>query len=69
MVVRARLVALLEARVAARRARIVAALADMGVEAVVEGDAVRASGAGLMGRWWRDLGLRDAGRGFGRDGT
>lgn len=54
--------ALLEARAAARRMRIVAALGDMGVEAVVEGEDVRASGAGLMGRWWRDLGLRDAGR-------
>ncbi|MGE6691499.1 MULTISPECIES: hypothetical protein [Sphingobium] len=59
---RGRLVALLEARAAARRMRIVAALGDMGVEAVVEGEDVRASGAGLMGRWWRDLGLRDAGR-------
>ncbi|BBD00143.1 hypothetical protein YGS_C1P1398 [Sphingobium sp. YG1] len=56
------MVALLEARAAARRMRIVAALGDMGVEAVVEGEDVRASGAGLMGRWWRDLGLRDAGR-------
>lgn len=54
--------ALLEARAAARRARIAAALADMGVEAVVEGEDVRASGVGLMARWWRDLGLRDAGR-------
>lgn len=59
---RARLAALLEARVAARRARIAAALADIGVEAVVEGDAVRASGPGLVGRWWRDRALRDVGR-------
>lgn len=59
---RGRLVALLEARAAARRMRIVAALGDMGVEAVVEGEDVRASGAGLMGRWWRDRALRDAGR-------
>jgi len=57
------LVALLEARAAARRARIVAALGDMGVEAVVEGEDVRASGAGLMARWWRDRAFRDAGRG------
>lgn len=56
------LVALLEARVAARRARIVAALGDMGVEAVVDGDDVRASVPGLAGRWWRDRALRDVGR-------
>ncbi|WP_311268297.1 hypothetical protein [Sphingobium sp. WCS2017Hpa-17] len=59
---RGRLLALLEARAARRRARIVAALADMGVEAVVEGDDVRASGPGLAERWWRDRALRDVGR-------
>jgi hypothetical protein len=54
---------MLEARVTARRMRIAAAMGEMGVDAVVEGEDVRASGAGLMGRWWRDLGLREAGRG------
>jgi hypothetical protein len=57
------LVVLLEGGAAARRARIVAALGEMGVGAVVEGEDVRAIGPGLAGRWWRDLELRDAGRG------
>ena len=65
---RARLGAMLAARVAARRARIVAALVEAGVVAVVEGDAVQASGAALGARWWRDLALRDAGRGEGWNG-
>ncbi|CAM8660500.1 MULTISPECIES: hypothetical protein [Sphingobium] len=59
---RARLVALVEARAARRRARIVAALEAAGVAAVVEGAAVRASAPGLAARWWRDLAVRDAGR-------
>lgn len=59
---RARLVALLEARAAGRRARIADALADMGVDVVVEGDGVRASAPGLAARWWRDLAIREAGR-------
>ncbi|WP_306341408.1 hypothetical protein [Sphingobium sp. Z007] len=59
---RAQLAALVEARAARRRARIVAALEAAGVAAVVEGDAVRASAPGLAGRWWRDLRVRDAGR-------
>ncbi|WP_235523555.1 hypothetical protein [Sphingobium sp. Leaf26] len=60
---RAQLVALLEARAERRRARIVAGLADMGVPAVVEGEDVRASAPGLARRWWRNLALRDVGRG------
>ncbi|MFY9351013.1 MAG: hypothetical protein WBL20_11100 [Sphingobium sp.] len=60
---RAALARLAEARVARVRDRIVAALADEGVEAVIEGEAVRAQGAGLLGRWARDLALREAGRG------
>jgi hypothetical protein len=55
--------ALVEARAAARRARIAAALTGDGVTAVVEGEAVLASGRGLQARWWRDLALREAGRG------
>lgn len=60
---RAALEGMLARRVAQRRAAVVAAFADLGVEAVVEGDAVRASGRGIMARWWRDLALREAGRG------
>lgn len=60
---RAALEAMLARRVAQRRAAVVTAFADLGVEAVVEGDAVRASGRGIMARWWRDLALREAGRG------
>lgn len=60
---RAALEGMLARRVAQRRAAAVAAFADLGVEAVVEGDAVRASGRGIMARWWRDLALREAGRG------
>ncbi|MGW8203666.1 hypothetical protein ACWGM0_14150 [Sphingomonas bisphenolicum] len=59
---RARLVALAETRAARRRARILAALEEVGVAAVIDGDAVRASAPGLTRRWWRDLALRDAGR-------
>ncbi len=60
---RAALEAMLARRVAQRRAAVVAAFAELGVEAVVEGDAVRASGRAIMARWWRDLALREAGRG------
>lgn len=60
---RAALEAMLARRVAQRRAAVVVAFADLGVEPVVEGDAVRASGRGIMARWWRDLALREAGRG------
>ena len=60
---RAALEAMLARRVARRRMAVVAAFAQLGVEAVVEGDAVRASGRGIMARWWRDLALREAGRG------
>ena len=59
---RAQLVALVEARAARRRARIVAALEAVGAAAVIEGDAVRASAPGLAGRWWCELELRMAGR-------
>ncbi|APL94470.1 hypothetical protein EWH08_07070 [Sphingobium indicum] len=62
--VRARLWALVEARIAVRRRRIAAAALAAGVEeARVEGDAVRLSGVGLRRRWMGDLGLREAGRG------
>lgn len=60
---RAMLARLAEARAALLRGRVVAALADEGVEAVIEGEAVRASGRGLLTRWTRDLALREAGRG------
>ncbi|MEC3911635.1 hypothetical protein U5A82_14510 [Sphingobium sp. CR2-8] len=60
---KAQLMALLEARAALRRARIAAALGDEGVTAGVEGEAVRASAPRLSERWWRDLALREAGRG------
>ncbi|MDO7834933.1 hypothetical protein Q4610_07715 [Sphingobium sp. HBC34] len=59
---RAALRRLVEARAATRRAAIAAALAERGVMASVEGEAVRASGRGLVARWWRDLALREAGR-------
>lgn len=58
-----RMMRLAQDRAAARRAAIVAALADVGVAAQIEGEAVRASGPGLAARWWRDLALRQAGRG------
>lgn len=54
---------MLEQRAAARRERIAAALRDEGVEAAVEGEAVRARGRSLRDRWMRELPLRDAGRG------
>ena len=60
---RARMEALLEARAARRRARIVAALDEVGVAGKIEGEVVRASAPGLGRRWWRELALRDAGRG------
>lgn len=59
---RAALERMVEARAARRRERIVAAMADLGIEARVEGDAVRAQGVGLTARWQSDLMLRDAGR-------
>jgi hypothetical protein len=60
---RGALVRLVEARAAAGRAAIVAALGDAGVEAGIEGEDVVAAGRGLRGRWLRDLALREAGRG------
>lgn len=59
----ARLRALVEARVTARRWEIVAAVGALGVEARVEGEEVRLSGPGLKRRWMGDLALREAGRG------
>ncbi|WP_031297813.1 hypothetical protein [Sphingobium lactosutens] len=57
----------LERRVAARaaavRARIAAAMAAERVAARVEGESVLLSAPGLHARWWRDLALREAGRG------
>ncbi|MFB0872554.1 MULTISPECIES: hypothetical protein [unclassified Sphingobium] len=61
---RAALARMAEARAARWRDRIVAALADAGVEAGIEGEAVRASGRGLLARRARDLALREAGRGL-----
>jgi hypothetical protein len=63
---KAQLIALLEARAALRRARIVAALGEAGeagVAARVEGEAVRLSAPRLSERWWHELALREAGRG------
>ena len=57
--------ALVEAGMEARRRGIAAALAATGVEAQVEGEAVRFSGCGLRARWMSDLALRDAGRNLG----
>lgn len=59
---RAALERIVEARAARRRERIAAAMAELGIEARVEGDAVRAQGVGLAVRWQNDLTLRDAGR-------
>ena len=57
----------LERRVAARaatvRTRIAAATEAEGVAARVEGETVLLSAPGLRARWWRDLALREAGRG------
>lgn len=60
---RAMLARIADMRAARLRDRVVAALADAGVEARIEGEAVRASGRGLLARWARDLALREAGRG------
>lgn len=60
---RAALARIAEARAARRRAAIVAGLEAAGVEAAVVGDDVRAQARGLTERWWRDLSLREAGRG------
>lgn len=60
---RAALARLVEQRAVRRRAAVAAGLAEAGLIVVVEGDAVRASGRGLAARWWRDLALREAGRG------
>lgn len=60
----ARIVALAERRAERRRGEVAAAMRAAGVgEVTIEGEAVRASGGGLMARWMRDARLRDAGRG------
>lgn len=51
-----------EARAALWRARIVEAARELGVAAVVEGDAVRLSGRGIGQRWMVEPRLRDVGR-------
>ncbi|WP_370309614.1 hypothetical protein [Sphingobium abikonense] len=60
---RARLERRVAARAAAARARIAAAMAAEGVAVRVEGETVLLSAPGLRARWWRDLALREAGRG------
>lgn len=60
---RARLERRVAARAAAARARIAAAMAAEGITARVEGETVLLSAPGLRARWWRDLALREAGRG------
>jgi len=60
---RVALARLVEQRAARRRAAVAAALAEAGLVVAVEGDAVRASGPDVAARWWRELALRDAGRG------
>ncbi len=52
-----------EALAERRRARIADAARGVGVDAEVEGEAVRLSGRGLMRRWMTDARLRDLGRG------
>ncbi|WP_174522205.1 hypothetical protein [Sphingobium amiense] len=59
-----RIARLLERRAQARREGIAAALTNAGVEAHVEGEAVRIGGRGLRARWMRNLALREAGRGL-----
>ncbi len=53
--------AIVEARAARRRAAVAQALGEFG-DVMIEGDAVRVSGRGIMARWMRDARLRDAGR-------
>lgn len=60
---RAALARMVEQRAARRRAAVAAGLEEVGVAVAIEGDAVRVSGRGLVARWWRDLALREAGRG------
>lgn len=59
---RALLARMLEARAAQRRTRIASAWRELGVDARIEGENVRASARGLDARWRRDLALREAGR-------
>jgi hypothetical protein len=50
-----------EARAARWRGQIAEAMGDFG-DVVIEGEAVRVSGRGIMRRWMADARLRDAGR-------
>lgn len=59
----ARLKSLAEGRAQQRREAIAEATTGLGVDAFVEGEAVRLSGRGLLRRWLSDLALREAGRG------
>lgn len=54
--------ALVEARASRWRARIVEAARELGVAAVVEGEAVRLSGRNIQQRWMDEARLRDVGR-------
>lgn len=51
-----------EALAERRRAGIANAARDAGIDAEVDGEAVRLSGRGLMERWMTDARLRDLGR-------
>lgn len=51
-----------EARAGSRREEVAAAMRASGIEARVEGEAVRLTGWGLLRRWLSDLALREAGR-------
>ncbi len=57
----ARGAALARMRAERRRAAVAEALGDLG-DVVIEGDAVRVSGRGLLRRWMGDLAVREAGR-------
>jgi hypothetical protein len=55
---------IVERRAGQLRSAVAGAMADAGVEDVaLDGDAVRASGPGLIGRWMDNLALRETGRG------
>lgn len=60
---RAALARMVAQRAARRRAAVAAALDEAGLNVSIEGELVRASGRGLVARWWQDLALREAGRG------
>ena len=60
---RAALARMVAQRAARRRAAVAVALDEAGLDVSIEGELVRASGRGLVARWWQDLALREAGRG------